>query len=69
MEGEAIRTMARDEGRGRPAPGQPPARGDDALAGALAASLATRQALLAHKRCVVLATHEGFQEQLPENVR
>jgi transposase len=58
IEGEAMRTMARYEGRGRPAPGQPPARVDYALAGALASSLATRQALLAQKSCFVLATNE-----------
>jgi len=58
IEGEEIRTIARYEGRGRPAPGQPRARVDYAIAGALASALATRQALLAQKSCFVLATNE-----------
>jgi transposase len=70
IEGEAIRMIARHGGRGRPAPGQPPARVDYTIAGALASSLATRRALLAQKSCFVLATNEldssvlGAQEVL-----
>jgi transposase len=56
--GEEMRPMAHHKGRGRPALGQPPARVDYALTGALASSLAARQALRAQKSCVVLATNE-----------
>jgi transposase len=70
IEGEEIRTIAHSEGRGRPAPGQPPERVDYGIAGALASSLATRRALLDQKSCFVLATNEldtsalGAQEVL-----
>jgi transposase len=68
--GEAIRTTSHYGGRGRPQKGQTPERVAYVITGALASSLARRQALLEQKSCFVLATNEldaqtlGAQEVL-----
>jgi transposase len=58
IEGETIRTTSHYGGRGRPQTGQTPERVAYVIAGALASSVATRQALLDQKSCFVLATNE-----------
>ncbi len=58
VEGEAIRATSHYSGRGRPPKGQRPDRVAYVIEGALASSLARRQALLAQKSCFVLATNE-----------
>jgi transposase len=70
IEGEAIRMTSHYSGRGRPQKGQTPERVAYVIAGALASSLARRQALVGQKSCFVLATNEldaktlGAQEVL-----
>ncbi len=58
VEGEAIRAISHYSGRGRPHKGQPPERVAFVIEGALASSLAARQALVEQKSCFVLATNE-----------
>jgi transposase len=58
VEGEAIRATSHDSGRGRPQKGQSPERVAYVIEGALASSLARRQALLTQKSGFVLATNE-----------
>lgn len=58
VEGEAIRAAPHYGGRGRPHKGQTPERVAYVIAGALASSLAARQARVEQKSCFVLATNE-----------
>jgi transposase len=70
IEDETIRMTSHYKGRGRPQKGQTPARVAYVIEGALASSLARRQALVEQKSCFVLATNEldaktlGAQEVL-----
>ena len=64
IEGEQVETIAHYGGRGRPAPGQAPARVEYAITGALASLRTKRQALLEQKSCFVLATNELDERRL-----
>jgi transposase len=52
------RATPRSHRRGRPGQGTPPAQVVYQIEGALAASIATREALVAQQRCFILATNE-----------
>jgi transposase len=60
-----IRALPRYRTRGRPAHGTPPDQVVYQIEGALASSLATREALVAPHSCVMLATNELDDAQLP----
>ena len=60
-----ISMKPRDGKRGRPQQGVPPAQGVSHIDGALASSLAVRQARLNQHRCFILATNELDASQLP----
>jgi hypothetical protein len=52
-----LRSTLRDRKRGRPGQGAPPAQVVSQSDGALASSLAAREALVAQQRCGILATN------------
>lgn len=60
-----IRPLARSGKRGRPGPGTQPGQVVYQIAGALASSLATREAQIPQHRCFILATNELDDTQLP----
>jgi transposase len=60
-----VRTTPRDGKRGRPGPGTYPDQVVYHIDGALAASLVVRQALVHQQSCVILATNELDETQLP----
>jgi transposase len=60
-----IRALPRYRKRGRPAHGAPPEQVVYQIEGALASSLATREALVAQHSCFILATNELDDAQLP----
>ena len=60
-----IRALPRYRKRGRPAQGAPPAQVLYQIEGALASSLATREALVAQQSCFILATNELDDASLP----
>jgi transposase len=63
-----IRPVAYYGTRGRPGPGASPARVVYQVEGALASSLAARQARSIQQSCFLLATHELDDQQLPPQV-
>ena len=65
LEGGMVRAVTRYGKRGRPAPGASPQRVEYMIEGALASSLAFRQALLEAKSCFILATNESDAMALP----
>jgi transposase len=60
-----VRATPRDGKRGRPGPGVQPEQMVDQIEGALASSLAARQALIDQHSCVILATNELDATHLP----
>jgi transposase len=60
-----IRPLARYGQRGRPGPGPQPGQVVYQIAGALASSLATREAQITQHSCFILATNELDDTQLP----
>ena len=60
-----LRALPRYRKRGRPAQGAPPAQVWYQIAGALASSLATREALVAQQSCFILATNARDDASLP----
>jgi transposase len=61
----AIRVLPRYRTRGRPGQGAQPAQLVYQIEGALASSVAAREALVAQQRCFILATNELDDRQLP----
>lgn len=60
-----VRATPRYHRRGRPGQGTPPAQVVYQIEGALASSIATREALVAQQSCFILATNELDDTQLP----
>lgn len=65
LEGATVRAVASYGKRGRPTPDTVPIKMAYVVEGALASSLAYRQALLDAKSCFILATNEGDTAALP----
>lgn len=59
-----VRATPRDHRRGRPGQGMPPAQVVYQIEGALASSIAAREALVAQQSCFILATNELDDTQL-----
>lgn len=65
LEGGTLRAVTRYGKRGRPTPERAPQKVEYVIEGALASSLACRQALLETKSCFILATNELDTTALP----